>query len=193
MNFISSDAAYSLYPVQTFENRTSLAMPSSRSSATAIHKYVKRGWRIYYIVIPGEPAFFLGQVRWVGDKHTWRLPLDQTGIQERPPLSPTSAPLTLDPVLLNGWKLRPSRQEDGIYEYHYYPIRTTLFRYNYVIPDEALSVLIRDWALRQGRYYHWQVSKEDWAWYVTLSCVFMCPVLTRSRFDADIPAFFQEK
>ncbi|KAF8431605.1 hypothetical protein L210DRAFT_3651003 [Boletus edulis BED1] len=178
MNFISSDAAYSLYPTATFENRASLGMPSSRSTPTAIEKYIKRGWRIYYIPTPNNLAFFIEQARWVHDEHTWRLPLNQTGIEKRPPLSPTSAPLGFDPVLFNGWKLRiPERQETvGGYECYYYPVRTTLFRYNYAISEEDLSFAIREWAIQQGKYYHWQVSKEDWAW-----------------FDADIPGFLQKK
>ncbi|KAF8555533.1 hypothetical protein OG21DRAFT_1521682 [Imleria badia] len=181
MNFISSDAAYSLYPISTFEERSSLGMPSSRRSPKVISKYLKRGCRFYFMPPPNHPAFFLEQVRWVTDKHTWSLPLDQTGVKERPPLSRTSAPLTCDPALFNGWLFKFHKHEDDEgwetkgYVCDYYPLKTTLFRYNYAIPDEALQLAIRDWAHQQGQVCHREVPKEDWVW-----------------FDADIPAFFKE-
>ena len=173
MNIISSDAAYSLYPIATFENRSALGMPTSRSTPAAIQKYVKRGWRIYFIPTssdlanPMEPPFLLGQVRWVSDKHTWTIPLDQTGVKPRPPLSQSSAPLTMDPVLLNGWKLKLLKgiAVDG-YECYYYPLSTTVFRYNYAIPDEFLCLEMRSWATLQGTHSHWQLAKEDWVWCV---------------------------
>ena len=173
MNIISSDAAYSLYPTATFENRSALGMPTSRSTPAAIQKYVRRGWRIYFIPTssdlanPMEPPFLLGQVRWVSDKHTWTIPLDQTGVKPRPPLSQSSAPLTMDPVLLNGWKLKLLKgiAVDG-YECYYYPLSTTVFRYNYAIPDEALCLTMRSWATQQGKHSHTQVPKEDWVWCV---------------------------
>lgn len=175
MNFITSDAAYSLYPIATFEERSSLGMPSARDSPIPIQKYVQRGWRIYFlptpyqVAHPTKPPFFLDQVRWVSDRHTWVLPLDQTDVKERPPFSPASAPLTFDPVLMNGWKLRLHRgREQNGYECHSYPLQTTLFRYNYAIPDEPLSFTIRSWAHQQGKHSHEQVSKENWVW-----CVFL--------------------
>lgn len=149
-------------------------MPSARTSPIAIGKYVQRGWRVYFLPTPYEiahprnPPFFLHQVRWVSDNHTWVLPLDQTGVKERPPLSPASAPLTFDPVLLNGWTLRFHRGwELNGYECHSYPLQTTLFRYNYAIPDEALLFEMRHWVHQQGKYSHGQVSKKDWVWCVS--------------------------
>ena len=196
MNLISSDAAYSLYPIATFENRCTLGMPTSRGSPEAIQKYIKRGWRFYFIpapndvAYPSKPPFIPGQARWVADKYTWKIPLDQTGIKERIPLSRTSVPLTFDPVLLNGWKLRLPKG-DG-YECHYYPLSSTIFRYNYAIPDEHLCLEIRGWATVQGKYCHTQFSKEDWIW-----CVFLLRdrwILTRrTRFDADLPGFLTAK
>ncbi|KAF8431606.1 hypothetical protein L210DRAFT_962180 [Boletus edulis BED1] len=174
MNFISSDAAYSLYPMATFEQRCTLGMPSLRSSVgffEAIEKYVKRGWRFYFVPTPNTMAhperspFFLEQARWVCDKHTWILPLNQTGVKQRPLLSPASPPLTCDPVLYNGWRFKRRGGDDGGYQCHYYPLRTTLFRYNYAIADEALAFTIRDWARQQGLFSHGRIPKEDWVWF----------------------------
>lgn len=174
MNFISSDTAYSLYPIATFENRSSLGMPSSQSSPEAIRKYVRRGWRIYFTPPPSDVAdpeaspFSLGYARWVTDAHTWIMPLDQTGVQARPPLSRTSAPLTCDPVRFNGWWVA-QRPKMDVYECHYYPVHTTVFRYNYALPNEETSFAMRGWAHQQGKYSHGQVSKEDWIWCVSRS------------------------
>ncbi|KAF8555519.1 hypothetical protein OG21DRAFT_1378209, partial [Imleria badia] len=52
MNFILSDAAYSLYPIATFEERSSLGMPSLRWSLKVIQKYLKHGWRFYSMPLP---------------------------------------------------------------------------------------------------------------------------------------------
>ena len=199
MNFISSDAAYSLYPVATFENRSSLGMPSARSAPKALQKYVRRGWRVYFIPTPNDLTFHLEQARWVTDKHTWALPLDQTGIPPRPPLSPTSAALTCDPALFNGWLFRVPSKYAGMdfkaYECHYYPLKTTLFRYNYAIPEERLQLYVRDWALQQGQLCHWQLAKEDWVWCVFLygfSACWIADAPFLDRFDTDLPAFLKQ-
>ncbi|KAH0828580.1 hypothetical protein J3R83DRAFT_2851 [Lanmaoa asiatica] len=182
MNFITSDAAYSLYPIATFEERSALGMPTARSASTAIQKYVERGWRIYFMLTPydvahpAESYFLPNRERWVCDKHTWKLPLDQTGVKGRPPLSPASAPLLFDPVLINGWNLKLSNGwEINGYECHSYPLQSTVFRYNYAIPNEGLLFTIRCWAHQQGKYSHGKVSKAGWVW-----------------FDADMPNFLQE-
>lgn len=149
-------------------------MPNSRNSPKAIEKYVRRGWRIYFVPTPDDlahpmdPPFLLNKMRWVGDKHTWILPLDQTGVKERPPLSPASAPLKFDHVRCNGWNLKLSKgfAANG-YQCQSYPLQSTVFRYNYAIPDEELSLDIRAWAHLQGKFSHYQVPKDDWVW-----CVF---------------------
>jgi len=183
MNFISSDAAYSLYPIATFEERSGMGMPSAGSSPSAIQKYTQRGWRTYFIPTPyhtehpTEPPFFLDQARWVGDHHTWVMPLDQTGVKKRPPLSPASAPLTFDPVLCNGWKMsEDTRNPSNGCDTNYYPLRTTLFRYNYAIPVESLAFSIRTWATLQGKHAHSSVDKADWVW-----------------FDGDVPFLLRKK
>lgn len=177
MNFITSEAAYSLYPIATFVARGSLGMPSARSSPNAVRKYVQRGWRLYYtptpddLAHPTEPPFLLDKTRWVGDKYTWVLPLDQKGIKERPPLSPTSVPLRFDHVRCNGWNLRVAKQSAPYgYETHLHRLQTTIFRYNYGIPDQELWFSIRAWANEQAKFSHAQLDKKDWVWCVLLSC-----------------------
>lgn len=197
MNFITSDAAYSLYPIATFVDRRTLGMPSARHSSRAIQKYVKRGWRVYFMPTPDDMAhqmrapFHMSKTRWVGDDTTWVLPLDQTGVKARPPLSPASAPLTFDHVLCHGWQLRLLRGYEGNgYACHAYKVQTTIFRYNYAIPDEALSYEIRAWAHQQGKYSHMSVAREDWVWWVAFAWQW-CWRLMCARFDADLPGFLQ--
>jgi hypothetical protein len=51
-------------------------------------------------------------------------------------------------------------------------IATTVFRYNYMVPSDTLSLEIRGWAFSQGKLYHELVTRYDWTW-----------------FDAEIPRF----
>ena len=48
------------------------------------------------------------------------------------------------------------------YEYYHYPLKATLFRYNYAILEEWLWLSIRDWAQKQqGQLYHWDLPRRD--------------------------------
>ncbi|KAG9314971.1 hypothetical protein JVU11DRAFT_4080 [Chiua virens] len=181
MNLITSDAAYSLYPLATLVERTGLGMPNSMNgpnAPAAISKYIQRGWRIYFtprpedLERPLEPPFVLKNRRWIGDKYTWVVPLDQTGVKPRPPLSPGSQPLKFDPVLCYGWQLQPVSQHEtqNTYECKTYTVQSTVFRYNYAFPDEKLANAIIHWTARQGKYCHLYIDKEDWMWYVSFSC-----------------------
>ncbi|KAF9244263.1 hypothetical protein BU15DRAFT_86164 [Melanogaster broomeanus] len=154
---------YSLYPLATFEDRKSLGMPNSRSFLeNAMQKYVRRGWRIYFMPTPHDlanptkPPFMLDETRW-------------TGVKERPSLSPASAPLPWDPAVYNGWRLKPPDgppvQRQKGYECSYSPLQATIFRYNYMIPDEELFNRLRSWVTEQGRHCHVQFStKYEWVW-----------------------------
>jgi hypothetical protein len=45
-------------------------------------------------------------------------------------------------------------------------IASTVFRYNYMVPSDALSLEIRGWAFSQGKLYHELVTRYDWTWCV---------------------------
>ncbi|KIJ64107.1 hypothetical protein HYDPIDRAFT_28996 [Hydnomerulius pinastri MD-312] len=172
MNFITFDAAHSLYPIATFEERRSLGMPNSRSTTeSALDKYIRRGWRIFFLPTPldttnpTKPPFMLNETRWVSDRYTWVMPLDMTGVRERPPPNPYSQALSADPVVYNGWKLKPPISFEQGYACSYHSLQTTIFRYNYVLPDEHLCLKMRAWANEQGKLSHRQFSKDNWVWF----------------------------
>jgi len=103
MNIIAFNAAYSLYPHTTFEERTALLMTDDVSrAATAMAKYSIRGWTFTHHPIPNKSQHYhIGKMRSVNDSMTWRIPLSLDGIQTRGFLSPTSPPFTIDPIQPN--------------------------------------------------------------------------------------------
>ncbi|KAG1770282.1 hypothetical protein EV702DRAFT_1271103 [Suillus placidus] len=181
MNIITFDAAYSFYPIATFEDRSALKIPGSRHRPDVLSKYIKRGWRVHTVfgpkdlAQPYESPFLPNVTRWVGDRHCWTVPLDTSGVKLRTALSPSSEQFSWDPSTQNGWTMltKPStRASLRIPEMDVNLIATTVFRYNYIVPSESLSLAIRDWANSQGKLYHEIVTRSNWTW-----------------FDAEIPRF----
>lgn len=181
MNIITFDAAYSFYPIATFEDRSALKIPGSRHRPDVLAKYIKRGWRAYSVLRPGDLAqpyespFLPNVTRWVGDRHCWTVPLDTSGVTPRTALSPSSEQFSWDPSTQNGWTIltTPSSLASlSIPEMDTKLIATTVFRYNYLVPSDSLSLAIRGWARSQGKLYHGTVTRHNWTW-----------------FDAEIPRF----
>ncbi|OAX33835.1 hypothetical protein K503DRAFT_804062 [Rhizopogon vinicolor AM-OR11-026] len=182
MNIITFDAAYSFYPVATFEQRITLLIPGSSSNRLdAVQKYVARGWRVYAafrpvdIVHPSESPFIPNKTRWVGDHHCWSISLDTTGVNPRPTLSPSSERFSWDPSLHNGWTVKCAAgciTDIVSPTIHAHPVMSTVFRYNYLFSDEKLARAVRDWTTLQGGLVHKALTKQDWIW-----------------FDAEIPGF----
>lgn len=177
MNIITFNAAYSFYPVATFEERMAIQIPGS-NQLDAVAKYVQRGWRVYAVFGPEHAArpqlFLLDEKRWVGDRHCWSIPLDTTGVTPRPQLSISSEHFSWDPSIENGWTMECGGYSTAT---HVPKIRThlvmiTIFRYNYSYPDVKLAKAIRDWSLSQGQLNHTQLTRQNWIW-----------------FDAEIPRF----
>jgi hypothetical protein len=139
MNVISYNAAYSLYPRATFEERRTVSMSvSNDSEEDALGKYAIRGWKILYDIFPHEQknpksSFYMFQTRWVDDKKSWVIPLDLTGVEMRPPLSETSDAFTWDPVIQNSWTL--ARDNSDVLLMTYHVAKSTVFRYNYLVAD----------------------------------------------------------
>ncbi|KAG0706494.1 hypothetical protein DFH29DRAFT_1076935 [Suillus ampliporus] len=181
MNIITFDAAYSFYPVATFEERSALKIPGSRHRPDVIEKYVKRGWRVYAVFRPGDimrlctSPFFPNKTWWVGDRHCWSIPLDTSGVKPRPALSQSSEQFPWDPSIHNGWIMsyedsRVAGQKEPVMNAHL--VMSTIFRYNYIFPNETLALAIRAWSISQGKLNHLTLMREDWTW-----------------FDAEIPRF----
>lgn len=181
MNIITFDAAYSFYPVATFEDRSALKIPGSKHRPNVLAKYIRRGWRVYSVFRPVDltqpyKSPFLPNVpRWVGDCYCWTVPLDTSGVIPRTALSPSSERFSWDPSTQNGWTMldEPSTLDDlCVPEMDTNLIATTVFRYNYLVPSKSLSMAICTWANSQGKLYHELVTRSNWTW-----------------FDAEIPRF----
>lgn len=146
MNFLTWNAAYSLYPCATFEQRRALSLRSGADErvAAAFAKYAARGYRIVPTVYPheeGTSAFSVGATRWPGDPRCWVLRLDTTGVTAPGALSPASGPpLTFDPVEQNTWTITHKKSASrnisrNSVRVYYTPVITPVFRYAYVIAD----------------------------------------------------------
>ena len=173
MNFISFDAAYSLYPRATFGERRTLCFAGlTESDIRALAKYSLRGWATLTNLWAHEftNSFHVDTNRWVTDSLSWVVPLDTTGLQLRPRLSPVSQPFFWDPVRYNSWMLtKPTRASKMYIAYHM--LKPTLFRYTYMFADIKVIRSMGDFLVEQGRLEHAKMAdipedeREDaWAW-----------------------------
>ncbi|EGO00169.1 hypothetical protein SERLA73DRAFT_107166 [Serpula lacrymans var. lacrymans S7.3] len=174
MNVIAFDAAYSLYPMATFEDRRALKLTNPRPHyISALHKYVHRGWRlIAYINAHDElsrSSFFLSRARWVNDQHSWIVPLNMEGVHLRPSMSPSSENISWDPVIHNSWTLARTNDEKEYSEIYsqYQPSHTTVCRYNYTVAVKELLYMLISHFKPQGKLYHsiTYLDKSHWTWY----------------------------
>ena len=175
MNFIAFDAAYSIYPKATFEERRALSMVGSDSphAAEALGKYALRGWSFVANIWPHEETtpkspFFLSASRCVCDRHSWVVPLDITGVEFRPRLSVASAEFSWDPVVYNSWRL----VKDAGLSMEYSTLASTILKYKYLVADSDLLLMFKDFFRSQGTLEHLKVSTlsernklKSWTWY----------------------------
>lgn len=89
INFISYEAAYSMYPAATFDARIATVNGDALTDKElkAITKYQSRGWTFSTnLRLRGNKAkklFHYDKTRWVGDRHAWWLPLKKLDIPDR--------------------------------------------------------------------------------------------------------------
>lgn len=107
MNAITHTAAFSLFPRGTFEaqrNAVCTVTPELPRQWDALDKYARRGWKNERYIDVSEDSNscspFKFCKRWVGDKHTWTLPLDSKFANSKPD---SCEAVKLDPFLLNGF------------------------------------------------------------------------------------------
>jgi hypothetical protein len=149
MNVIAWDAAYSLYPRATFEDRLSLVTPRDHSdeswSKDAIGKYEARGWTFVKSFAKGSRAFPTGS-RWITGKDSWTLSLSPlTADHGCHSPTPSSKPLMQDPVVATNWSLlKPS---DPFLAYRLFS--GPHLHYDYVLTDLELFGHLRETMWRQ--------------------------------------------
>lgn len=152
MNVISYNAAYSLYPRATFEERKTLSLNvDNEGEVRALGKYAIRGWRIVYTIWPHEEktsSFYLNHTRWVDDNKSWVIPLNLNGVATRQPSSMTSEAFEWDPVAQNSWTLERRGLEKLLFTYR--TLKSTLFRYNYLVADLGFMHVLLNFIKKQG-------------------------------------------
>ena len=177
MNFIAFDAAYSVFPRATFEERRSLSFSAlTDSDIRALGKYTMRGWSIISNLWPHQyhtlgASFYVNKIRWVNDSFSWVVPLDTTGMEPRPRLSASSEALVGDPVVHNSWTLARDTTSSKVY-ITYNIFRPTLFRYTYLVSDlELISNTMSEWLFQQGSLEHKkrrtipeEFQASSWTW-----------------------------
>lgn len=149
MNVITFNAAYSFYPVATFEKRSNFICLSDKHSlrprqASALRKYENRGWSeqrgAYHVLLRkfGSP-FFFESTRWVGDKKCWSIPLDTRDIvklAKRLGDQEIDYHLKNDPFSLNGWTMRYDTTESKL-TMEYKKFYSNVVKHDYIIPNEC--------------------------------------------------------
>lgn len=179
MNFIAFDAAYSLYPQATFEERRALSLSDvTEHDTSALGKYAVRGWSLISNIWPHEAttsksSFHMEATRWVRDDHSWCIPLDTTGVKRRPRLSPRSDDISWDPVVHNSWSL--IRRDNMLMDY--YTLKPTIFRYCYLVHERGLFDMLLDFFKDQGLMEHMKAvnltpgqARDSWTWCVVQLC-----------------------
>ena len=99
MNIITFDAAYCLYPRATvFAHQTLCLQESTVDNELAWNKYYLRGWEPVRYLFTANSPFMHTCVRWIGDEHTWVLPLGN-------PSSNVLESAFKDPMSTTSWAL----------------------------------------------------------------------------------------
>ncbi|KAI0349766.1 hypothetical protein OH77DRAFT_1464890 [Trametes cingulata] len=201
MNVITFNAAYAFYPIATYEQRMSLVINDSDPNApSALEKYARRGWRAIANPSPLVPlldfrVFHFGVARWLCDSLTWTVHLPMDGVSPPPPSSPSSVPLTWDPIAECGWILR--RHGDYVRPW-VKKIATTVMFWRYTVGDREYLGKLTDYFKRQGATEHSKVPSgksmpdyaEAWTWCVNPGSCHYDRILTdQRRWDSVLPLF----
>ena len=178
MNFIAFDAAYSLYPRATFEERGALSFSKlTDRDFAAVAKYASRGWAIAYTIWPHESTtlkttYYEDKLRCVKDSLSWVVPLDMEGIEPRPRTSTSSPQFSWDPVSLCSWKLRKLPYDEKMVM-TYRLLATWALRYVYLVGDDELffkSGLATFFAYQEGMEHRKvgsvpeELKADAWSW-----------------------------
>ncbi|TFK26737.1 hypothetical protein FA15DRAFT_636806 [Coprinopsis marcescibilis] len=177
MNFITYEGAYSLYPRATFDDRIAASNAAiTDKELRCLSKYRARGWAIVTdVTILGSKSkdiFRAGEIRWVLDSHTWRIPLGELDLPVRK-ITQCSIALENDPSLANSWKFD---KEGKINNTTGAFIVSKLLKYHYMVGDSTLLRLIVRFLAKQGEMQFRMLELEGlgcesakdnelWAWW----------------------------
>ena len=181
MNFITFNAAYSLYPKATFDHTLNLALRNDcYNDQRCLAKYAHRGWRTIGNFWPQDNTtaqlFALDQDRFVGDSICWTILLDLEGVQNRPRLSSTSDAFDWDPAERNSWSLATTSAYPWRASTTFSFAKSPVFRFTYLCANEPLRFALTSFGRKQGVLQWKRVkrrklklgSRTDWTWYDSL-------------------------
>ena len=133
VNVISWNKAYAVFPQPSFlYHRTYLLTDMTEYLGTLLSKYGERGWTTQDILWPEDEASHKSMLepRRLGDKWTWIIPFDQTGV---------SRSITPDPVLefstFNLEKREYSQPNPGFYKIEVVEFTSLVLKYHYISPE----------------------------------------------------------
>lgn len=158
LNVISFSYAYSLYSLATFHHRLSLSLiPASQLEATIQAKYTSRGWTFMHMIYhcaqcphcvwlrkAFTQAFPVG-LRWIGDRHSWVLPLNMEGVELPTTLGDgVSPPVPRDPCFVTTWEMTKWEGRDGAVgrKIKTYDCQQESFWHSYVLTDHKLECVM---------------------------------------------------
>ena len=162
MNIISFEKAYCLFPPTSVEPRGWVrnrlpddisVEPEEFGGNVRIPFHHPSG--VFEGISPG--------LRWLGDPHTWVVPLEIHCIKPHPPLTPYSSPLLADPVAITSFDVR-CHPVDGV-SISFFILHSDALRYCYVVGTRSLINHLRLIAssLAWSNYYNVVCRLDDWS------------------------------
>ena len=129
MNVITHEAAYSLFPYATFEEKRSLIIRDGFKQNSAHAKYAGRGWemvrRLSRAEVNDTVSAFAPGPRHLGDSKCWKIPI-------LPKLD-----LPESTIEVNTWKLKHKNWGQGVVSFKI--ILADCLRYSYVVVDKSMK------------------------------------------------------
>jgi hypothetical protein len=205
MNFVSFDAAYSLYPRATFEHHIAVSFASdSPSDLEAVAKYALRGWKLISHSYPFHRClkrrlFMPNEDRSPRDVNTWRVALDVDKLSLDAGDRELDALLHWDPTVYNSWRIENILTNDGgEMRMSYHVIKPSIFKYAYTLCDFRVVRSMLRFLRDQGILEHAKVAAlEDdtskwaaWRWCVLWDSAFVECIWDAHmarRWDASLP------
>ena len=135
MNVITHDAAYSLFPYATFQQRRSFIFGGNgRKQDDARDKYRRRGWKLELRMEGCEMidprSDFSWRRRRVGDRHCWMIPFRPALVDD-----PQTEKLIRDRITSNSWYTRHWHKAIWM---SFKIVKSSNLRFEYICADDEI-------------------------------------------------------
>lgn len=144
MNIITYEKAYCLFPYATLEERRALIVATDGpGQGPAMEKYRERGWEMLLSLSSRErnsrdPSIPFG-FRFLGDRHTWTLPLDLNGVALPRAINSGSSALSHDPAIATSWVFKYVPDDGGDVDFK--SVEDDRLLYTHLVHDNSISWL----------------------------------------------------